>query len=279
MASYMAHTEASTGAELLCFISDEFDALLECGILAHGFLRLRCRDCGHDTQLAFSCKRRGFCPSFGARRMSQMAAHLVDHVIAHVPVHQWVLSLPIPLRLPLAAQPELVTPVLLVVQRVVARHLLHAAEPKADEGHGGAVTLIRRLGSGANLNVPLHCRVPARWRAGWPTRAPMPIAWRGCWACRYARCSAGSWRAAAGGPTWSKRSGVTRPLACWPARHPSSRSPPAWATASSPPSHGPFGAGPDARPRNGAVHWSPRARRWWRPGPERPSWLDITRRR
>ena len=28
-------------------------------ILAHGFLRLRCGDCGHDKLVAFSCKRRG----------------------------------------------------------------------------------------------------------------------------------------------------------------------------------------------------------------------------
>ena len=40
--------------------SDEFEAFLECGILAHGFLRLRCGDCGHDKLVAFSCKRRGF---------------------------------------------------------------------------------------------------------------------------------------------------------------------------------------------------------------------------
>jgi len=110
-ASFIAHTEASTGAELPRFIKDEFDAFLACGILAHGFLRLRCGECGHDKLLAFSCKRRGFCPSCGARRMSQTAAHLVDHVIPHVPVRQWVLSLPIPLRLLLAAEPELVTPV------------------------------------------------------------------------------------------------------------------------------------------------------------------------
>jgi len=105
-ASFIAHTEASTGAELPRFIKDEFDAFLECGILAHGFLRLRCGDCGHDKLVAFSCKRRGFCPSCGARRMSQTAAHLVDHVIPHVPVRQWVLSLPIALRLLLAAQPQ-----------------------------------------------------------------------------------------------------------------------------------------------------------------------------
>ncbi|MCY7308276.1 MAG: transposase zinc-binding domain-containing protein [Rhodoferax sp.] len=80
--------------------------------MAHGFQRLRCADCGHDRGLAFSCKRRGFCPSCGARRMSQSAAHLVDRVIPQVPERQWVLSLPLPLRLLLAVQPVLGTPVL-----------------------------------------------------------------------------------------------------------------------------------------------------------------------
>ncbi len=84
-------------------MKDEFDVFLERGILAHGFLRLRCGDCGHDKLVAFSCKRQGFCPSCGARRMAQTAAHLVDHVIPHVPVRQWVLSLPIPPRLLQAA--------------------------------------------------------------------------------------------------------------------------------------------------------------------------------
>ena len=72
-----------------------FGAFLKCGILAHGFLRPRCGDCGHDKLVAFSCKRRGFCRSCGARRMAQTAAHVVDHVIPHVPVRPWVLALPI----------------------------------------------------------------------------------------------------------------------------------------------------------------------------------------
>ena len=180
-ASFIAHTEASTGSELPRFIKAEFNAFLECGILAHGFLRLRCGDCSHDKLLAFSGKRRGFCPSCGARRMSQTAAHLVDHVIPHVPVRQWVLSLPIPLRLLLAAQPGLVTPVLQVVQRVITRHLLNEAGLSADEGQGGAVTLIQRFGSAANLNIHLRCLVldgvyrrsadgaPAFVEAGTPT--------------------------------------------------------------------------------------------------------------
>ena len=80
--TFFAQTEEATGASLPQFIKDEFDAFLECGILAHGFLRLHCGDCGHDKLVAFSCKRRGFCPSCGARRMAQTAAHLVEHVIA-----------------------------------------------------------------------------------------------------------------------------------------------------------------------------------------------------
>ena len=91
--------------------------------------------------------------------MAQTAAHLVDHVIPHVPVRQWVLSLPIPLRLLLAAQPKLVTVVLQVVHRVITRHLLGQVGLKADEADSGAVTLIQRFGSAANLNIHLHCLV------------------------------------------------------------------------------------------------------------------------
>ena len=75
-ATFFAQAEDAAGADLPQFVKDEFDAFLECGILAHGFLRLRlrCGDCGHDKLVVFSCKRRGFCPSCGARRMAQTAA-------------------------------------------------------------------------------------------------------------------------------------------------------------------------------------------------------------
>ena len=157
--TFFAPAEDAAGADLAQFVKDESEAFLECGILAHGFLRLRCSDCGHDKLVAFSCKRRGFCPSWGGRRMAQMAAHLVDHVIPYVPVRQSVLSLPIPLRLLLAAQPKLVTPVLQVVHRVITRHLLGQAGLKSDEADSGAVMLIQRFGSAANLNIHLHCLV------------------------------------------------------------------------------------------------------------------------
>lgn len=90
-------------------------AFFKCGILAHGLLRLRCGECCHDKLLAFSCKRRGLCPSCGAHRMSKTAAHLADHVMPHAPARHWVLSLSSALRVLLAAQLERVTPVLKTV--------------------------------------------------------------------------------------------------------------------------------------------------------------------
>jgi len=53
----------------------------------------------------------------------------------------------------------LVTPALQVVHRVITRHLLDQTSCNAFEADSGAVTLIQRFGSAANLNIHLHCRV------------------------------------------------------------------------------------------------------------------------
>jgi hypothetical protein len=49
--------------------------------------------------------------------MAETAAVLVDRLLPPAPVRQWVLSFPIPLRILLAAHPELLTPVLGIVHR------------------------------------------------------------------------------------------------------------------------------------------------------------------
>ncbi len=72
---------AEGAASLPQFVKDQFDAFLECGILAHGFLRVRCAACGHEKLVAFSCKLRGICTSCRGRRMAETAAWLVDRVI------------------------------------------------------------------------------------------------------------------------------------------------------------------------------------------------------
>jgi Putative transposase/Transposase zinc-binding domain len=157
--TFLAEVTAHTGASLPEFVKDEFDAFLQCGILAHGFLRVRCPECAHEKLVAFSCKRRGFCPSCGARRMVESAAHLVERVIPRVAARQWVLSFPIPLRVLFAAHPELLSSVLQIIHRVIATFLIKQAGVKRQDAGTGAVTLIQRFGSAANLNIHLHCLV------------------------------------------------------------------------------------------------------------------------
>jgi ribosomal protein S27E len=127
-------------------------------VLAHGFLRLHCDDCGHDRLVAFSCKRRGFCPSCGGRRMADTAAHLVDHVLPEVPIRQWVLTLPYPLRYRCAYDAKLTSAVLRAFLRALFAELRRRAgkqwEARAEQC--GAVTFIQRFGSALNLNLHFH---------------------------------------------------------------------------------------------------------------------------
>jgi ribosomal protein S27E len=60
------------------YVQDEFESYLKCGRLEHGFLRVQCESCHGEQLVAFSCKRRGFCPSCGAKRLVESAALLVD---------------------------------------------------------------------------------------------------------------------------------------------------------------------------------------------------------
>jgi hypothetical protein len=73
------------------FVDRELRGLLDCGVLACGFLRLQCESCKEEKLLPFSCKGRAACPSCCGRRMADTAAHLVDRVFPSVQVRQWVL--------------------------------------------------------------------------------------------------------------------------------------------------------------------------------------------
>src|SRR5712691_7081667 len=130
------------------FVEKEFRSFLDCGILARGFLRLRCQSCGHDRLLPFSCRRRGWCPSCGGRRMAETAAHLVDYVFPIVPVRQWVLSIPFALRSRLAYDSNLLSNTLNVFIRVVFRELRRRARDLLGlkSAQCGAVTFVQRWG-------------------------------------------------------------------------------------------------------------------------------------
>lgn len=139
------------------YIKKEFDAYLKCGILQYGFLRVRCESCTEERLVAFSCKRRGFCPSCGGRRMAETAAKLSDNVIPKVAVRQWVLSLPIPMRYWLASNPRLVTSVLEILMRALSSFYKNRAKFSGiKNSETGAITFVQRFGSALNLNVHFH---------------------------------------------------------------------------------------------------------------------------
>jgi hypothetical protein len=150
---------AAEGRALPRYVEDEFEAHLKCGLLEHGFLRVKCDACQAEKLVAFSCKRRGFCPSCGARRMTETAALLVDDVLPQQPVRQWVMSLPFALRYLLATRPEVITQVLGILYRAISGHLICKAGLTRASAVTGAVTLIQRFGSALNLNVHFHMLV------------------------------------------------------------------------------------------------------------------------
>ncbi|MFT6752511.1 MAG: hypothetical protein ACJA2O_002698 [Candidatus Azotimanducaceae bacterium] len=125
------------------FFTQEFEEYLQCGRLEHGFLRVRCESCHDEKLLAFSCKRRGFFPSCGARRMADSAAHLVDEVLPNKPIRQWVLM----------------SKVLGIVYRFISTFLIKRAGFTVKSGaQTVSVTLIQRFGSALNLNLHYHMR-------------------------------------------------------------------------------------------------------------------------
>jgi len=142
-------------------VDRELEAYLRCGVLAYGFVRVQCEACHDELVVAFSCKRRGLCPSCTARRMADTAAHLVNRVLPEAQYRQWVLTVPKSLRLRLAREPawaswvnQLIVRAIGGWQRRVARGL------GVGNGQTGAVTFVQRFGGLLNLNVHYHLVVP-----------------------------------------------------------------------------------------------------------------------
>ena len=138
------------------YVQREFEDYLKCGRLEHGFLRVQCENCYKERLVAFSCKRRGFCPSCGARRMAESSALLVDEIFPHQSVRQWVLSFPFQLRFLFASRPLITGQVLGIVYRVISMHLVKKAGYSKKTARTGSVTLIQRFGSALNLNIHFH---------------------------------------------------------------------------------------------------------------------------
>ena len=140
-----------------CHVERELRTYLECGILARGFIRARCGDCGHNFLVAFSCKGRGLCPSCTTRRMAATAAHPIEHGFPRVPVRQWVISFPRRLRYILHRDPVLLGRVRRCVLRTIETGLRRLCPDAPRHSRFGAVSFVQRFGSALNARSHLHC--------------------------------------------------------------------------------------------------------------------------
>ena len=152
-----AESAEAAGKTLPYYVIKEFESFLTCGVLAGGFVRLKCENCPHEVIAGFSCKKRGFCPRCSSKKMAEAGVFFTDHVFPRVPTRQWVLSVPIPLRHWTAANPKLMGSVLTITTRAITAYYKKKAASRGEKnGMTGAVTFIQRAGSSVNLNPHYH---------------------------------------------------------------------------------------------------------------------------
>ncbi len=80
------------------FVEAVVFAFSDCGGLNRGFARVYCAACRNEFLLAFSCTRRGLCPSCSAKRGAIFGAFLREEVLEDVGHCLWTFTMPKLLR-------------------------------------------------------------------------------------------------------------------------------------------------------------------------------------
>ncbi len=139
------------------YVMDVIHRYLDCGDLHCGFSRVKCEDCGHEYILAFSCKRRHFCPSCHQKRVVEYGEWLLTNVLKDVPHRQWVFSIPKRLRIYFMYDRKLLAKLSRCAWNVV-RPFLISATP-CDDATAGASIAVQTYGDFLNFNPHLHAIV------------------------------------------------------------------------------------------------------------------------
>jgi hypothetical protein len=133
------------------------EGFLRCGVLDHGFARVRCGDCGHDLLVAFSCKGRGLCPSCHKKRQLAFGQFVTGEILERVPHRHLVFTIPRRLRLHFRYDRRLLAK-LARAAFSVTRRVLREATGEADARPGG-VAAIQTFGSLLDFHPHVHLLV------------------------------------------------------------------------------------------------------------------------
>ncbi len=126
----------------------------DCGLLEHGFARVRCEVCRAEFLVAFRCKGRQFCPSCHARRLSEWSLWLEESLLLDVPHRQIVLTLPKRLRPYLLYDRRRLGGLSRLAARVLSRYLQAALGDR--DAAPGAIICVQTFGSIAHWHPHLH---------------------------------------------------------------------------------------------------------------------------
>lgn len=134
------------------FIEQTLRAYLECGIPEYGCMKLWCRNCGHVEFVAWSCKKRGVCPSCAAHRAAERAMTLVKHVLPEVNYRHWTMSLPLDWQGKLGFHGEVTTK----IETAMLQEMRSWQEDRCGKGKTGGVAELHRFDQRMDMRLHVH---------------------------------------------------------------------------------------------------------------------------
>ncbi len=134
------------------YITQEFDAYLNCSIPTYGFIRLLYESCKNEQITALYGKKRGFCPRCCAKRQAKVTSHLTENILPIAAYRQFVVSFPIPMRYWLNSNKTLFSKIHQILIKVIHQHYLTTASDVGIKNPlPGSISFTQRWGSACNL--------------------------------------------------------------------------------------------------------------------------------
>ena len=135
-------------------VTEVVGRFLDCGLLEHGFARVRCVTCHAEFLVAFRCKGRGFCPSCQARRLAEWSLWLDERLLAAVAHRHVVLTIPKRLRAYFLHDRRRLGRLSRVAYRTL--HAYVGAALGESDAVAGVISLAQSFGSLAHWHPHLH---------------------------------------------------------------------------------------------------------------------------
>jgi len=144
-------------------VQEVVEKYLDCGNPKNGFARIKCKDCGIERLLMFSCHGRGFCPSCHSKRREEwgdlsacghaQAEWMREELVLDVPHRQVVLTIPKMLRIFFKYNRSLLSGLCLCGKKALVKYFKAVT---GSEIIPGIIAIIQTFGSRINAHPHLH---------------------------------------------------------------------------------------------------------------------------